>query len=229
MINILVVDDQNLVLEGICGLLALNPEFKVVAQLTDSTQTVATLKQHKPDILLLDIRMPQLDGLGVLAQMQAQKIQLPTLMLTTFDEHELVLQSLQLGALGYLRKDVSMQELTQAIVAVASGQQWIQPAVSSTLKLQAEKRSETNGAKEDIRGKSDPSTAAETALILEPLTDGEQQVLRLIAAGFSNNEIAQAMHKSPGRIRNMVTAILEKLAVRDRTQAALKGLELNLI
>lgn len=210
MIKILVVDDQNLVMAGICGLLELNSEFNVAAQISDSTAVLAELEKHHPDILLLDIRMPQMDGLQILEAMQDAELSIPTLMLTTFDEHDLVLRSIQLGALGYLRKDVSLEELNKAIYAVSSGERWFQPAVSQQLKSQ--KPANTNAMP-----------------MVEPLTDGELQVLRLIASGFSNQEIAEALHKSSGRVRNIVTAILEKLSARDRTQAALKGLEQGLI
>lgn len=210
MINIVIVDDQNLVMEGICSLLELNSEFNVVAKIDDSTRVVETLHQCNPNVLLLDIRMPKMDGLEVLRAMQYEGIDTPTLMLTTFDEHKLVLNSLSLGAKGYLRKDVSLEELTEAIYTLSAKGSWIQPAVSCQLKSNSE-------------------CYSQQVQLLESLTAGETEVLRLIAAGFSNHEIADALHKSSGRIRNIVTAILDKLAVRDRTQAALKGLELGLI
>lgn len=210
MINIIVVDDQHLVLTGICAILELNPNFSIKAQISDSSQVIEFLNDLQPDILLLDIRMPKVDGLQILKAMKEQQLQIPTLVLTTFDEHELVLQCLQLGAMGYLRKDISLEELSKAIQMVHSGERWIQPAITQQLK-------------------SNYSYAESNDTQYEKLTDGEVQVLRLIAAGFSNNEIADALHKSPGRIRNIVTLILEKLMVRDRTQAALKGLELGLI
>lgn len=210
MINIVVVDDQHLVLAGICAILALNPEFSIKSQISDSTEVMDVLNEQKPDILLLDIRMPKVDGLQILQAMNEQNISVPTIVLTTFDEHELVLQCLQLGAMGYLRKDISLDELSSAIVKVYQGERWIQPAITQQLK-------------------SNYQSGAPQENIYDSLTDGELQVLRLIAAGFSNNEIADALHKSPGRIRNIVTLILEKLVVRDRTQAALKGLELGLI
>ena len=209
MVEIIVVDDQNLVMAGICSLLELNPNFKVIAQISDSTLTLQTVTTLKPDILLLDIRMPKMDGLEVLQAIKDENINVPTMMLTTFDEHELVLKSLQLGAMGYLRKDVSLEVLNEAIIAVANGERWIQPAASQQLS-------------------SNANSSGDTALI-EELTPGELQVLRLIASGFSNHEIGEALHKSSGRVRNIVSVILEKLSARDRTQAALKGLELGLI
>jgi DNA-binding NarL/FixJ family response regulator len=161
--------------------------------------------------MLLDIRMPRKDGIEVLAEMKAKDIQLPTIILTTFDEHDLVLQPMKLGAKGYLRKDVSLESLIQAIDAVLAGDLWIQPAITNHVLENSE----------FIQSKDSD--------ILEALTNSEVQVLRLAAAGYSNNEIAEAIHKSPGTVRNLMSFILEKLHVRDRTRAVLKAIEHGLI
>lgn len=210
MINIVVVDDQHLILTSLCAMLALNDNFTIQAQVSDSAQAVETIAACKPDVLLLDIRMPKVDGLQILAQLNQAQLHVRTLVLTTFDEHELVLKCLKLGASGYLRKDVTVEELTTAIEAIHAGKQWIQPAVTQQLKANM------------------PSVPVNIPRV-DDLTDGEVQILRLIAAGFSNNEIATSLHKSPGRVRNVVTSILDKLQARDRTQAALKALELGLV
>ena len=210
-IKLLLVDDQNLVKMGICSLLQLSGHIEVVAQLDDGTGVIQAIKEHQPDIMLLDIRMPKMNGLDVLSAMKQQEITLPTLILTTFDEHELVLKCMKLGAKGYLRKDVSLESLIKAIDTVVAGDLWFQPAITNHILEN----------KDFIEPKSTE--------ILEALTSGEVQVLRLAAAGYSNSEIAEAIHKSVGTVRNQMSFILAKLQVRDRTRAVLKAIEHGLI
>jgi DNA-binding NarL/FixJ family response regulator len=210
-IRLLLVDDQNLVKMGLCSLLQLNGNIDVVAQLDDGVGVIEAIETYQPDVMLLDIRMPKKDGIEVLVDMKAQNIQLPTIILTTFDEHDLVLKSMKLGAKGYLRKDVSLESLIQAIDSVLAGELWIQPAITNHVLENSEY----------IQSKDSD--------ILETLTNSEVQVLRLAAAGYSNNEIAEAIHKSPGTVRNLMSFILEKLQVRDRTRAVLKAIEHGLI
>lgn len=210
-IKLLLVDDQNLVRMGICSLLQLTKHINVVEQLDDGTGVLKAIERHQPDIMLLDIRMPRMDGLAVLSALNENNIALPTLILTTFDEHELVLNCMKLGANGYLRKDVTLESLVNAIDAVAAGEMWIQPAVTNQI----------------MEHKS--VIKSEENQIIEPLSANEVQVLRLIAAGYSNNEIAEAIHRSVGTVRNVVSFILAKLHVRDRTRAVLKAIENGLI
>lgn len=210
-IKLLLVDDQNLVRMGICSLLQLTKHINVVEQLDDGTGVLKAIERHQPDIMLLDIRMPRMDGLAVLSALNENNIALPTLILTTFDEHELVLNCMKLGANGYLRKDVTLESLVNAIDAVAAGKMWIQPAVTNQI----------------MEHKS--VIKSEENQIIEPLSANEVQVLRLIAAGYSNNEIAEAIHRSVGTVRNVVSFILAKLHVRDRTRAVLKAIENGLI
>jgi DNA-binding NarL/FixJ family response regulator len=210
-IKLLLVDDQNLVKMGICSLLELSGNIDVIAQLEDGTGALAAIEKHQPDIMLLDIRMPNMNGLEVLGAMKEQSVNLPTLILTTFDEHDLVLKCMKLGAKGYLRKDVSLDALMKAIDAVVAGELWIQPAI-------------TNHVIE-----SNTFIQTQSTEVVEPLTNSEVQVLRLAAAGYSNNEIAQAIHKSAGTVRNQMSFILAKLQVRDRTRAVLKAIEHGLI
>lgn len=210
-IRLLLVDDQNLVKMGICSLLELSGRIEVVDQLEDGSGVLSSIEQHNPDIMLLDIRMPVMDGLDVLRAMAEQNVNLPTLILTVFDEHELVLECMKLGARGFLRKDVSLDALMNAIDAVVGGELWIQPAITNHV----------------LNHKEFNST--ESMEPLEALTNNEVQVLRLVAAGYSNNEIAEAIHKSPGTVRNQMSFILAKLQVRDRTRAVLKAMEHGLI
>ena len=207
-IKLLLVDDQNLVKMGICSLLELSGHIEVVAQLDDGSEVLPTIANYQPDIMLLDIRMPVMDGIEVLETMSEQNIDLPTLILTTFDEHDLVLKCIKLGAKGYLRKDVSLETLIQAIDTVVAGELWIQPAITNRILEN----------KEILQFQS-------SGTIVEPLTLNEVQILRLVAAGYSNNEIAGAIHKSVGTVRNQISTILAKLNVRDRTRAVLKAIE----
>ena len=210
-IKLLLVDDQNLVKMGICSLLELSGKIDVVAQLEDGTGVIDAIQEYSPDVMLLDIRMPNMDGLEVLAAMEEQQVSVPTLILTVFDEHELVLKCMKLGARGFLRKDVSLDALMTAIEAVVAGELWVQPAI-------------TNHVREN-RDYIQPRSPE----VLEALTNSEVQVLRLAAAGYSNNEIAEAIHKSAGTVRNQMSFILAKLQVRDRTRAVLKAIEHGLI
>ncbi len=210
-IKLLLVDDQNLVKMGICSLLQLSGHIDVVAQLDDGLGVLNAINEHKPDIMLLDIRMPNMDGLEVLAAMKANSVNVPTLILTTFDEHDLVLKCMKLGAKGYLRKDVSLEALIEGIDKVAMEELWVQPAITNHVL-------ENNVFNE--------MASLET---LEALTPTEVQILRLVAAGYSNNEIAEAIHKSNGTIRNQMSFILAKLQARDRTRAVLKAIERGLI
>jgi DNA-binding NarL/FixJ family response regulator len=210
-IQLLLVDDQNLVKMGLCSLLQLSGHIEVVAQLDDGIGVIEAIEENQPDIMLLDIRMPNMNGLEVLAAMQEQSIVLPTLILTTFDEHDLVLKCMELGAKGYLRKDVSLEVLIKAIDTIVAGGLWIQPAVTNQILEN----------KDFVRSKSTE--------VIEALTTGEVQVLRLVAAGYSNKEIADAIHKSMGTVRNQMSFILAKLQVRDRTRAVLKAIEHGLI
>ncbi|WNO10713.1 response regulator transcription factor [Teredinibacter sp. KSP-S5-2] len=210
-IKLLLVDDQNLVRQGICSLLQLNNQIDVVAQAEDGQQAIHYIGKHIPDIMLLDIRMPIMNGIDVLEYLHSNDIQLPTLILTTFDEHDLVIRCMELGARGYLRKDVSLENLMNAIDTVAAGGHWTHPAAATRVTQQLE----------------NTNTLQDTQI--EPLTQGEIQILRLVAAGYSNNEIAHAIHKSVGTVRNSMSFILAKLQVRDRTRAVLKAIEYGLI
>ena len=210
-IKLLLVDDQNLVKMGICSLLELSGRISVVAQLDNGIGVLDAIKEHEPDVILLDIRMPKMNGIEVLAEMKKKKVDVATIILTTFDEHDLVLESIKLGAKGYLRKDVSLDVLMNAIDSVIAGEMCFQPGITSQVV------------------ESVASQKTDSSENLEALTNGEVQVLRLAAAGYSNNEIAEAMHKSSGTIRNQMSFILAKLQVRDRTRAVLKAIENGLI
>jgi DNA-binding NarL/FixJ family response regulator len=213
MHKVLLVDDQKLIRDGIKSLLGLSGKVAVVAECADGSTVVDACRQYQPEVILLDLSMPVMNGVQTLAALQQAEIATPVLILTTFDEHELVLKSISLGARGFLLKDVSLETLVEAISTLAGGGSWFAPNI--TERLLGSVRS----------GSSDFAMPAQ----LEPLTDKELQILQLMAAGYSNKEIANALYKSEGTVKNQCSAILAKLGVRDRTRAVLLALELGLI
>lgn len=216
-INVMLVDDQNLVREGIKSLLNLAGHIKIVGEAADGQEALDTMTILNPDVILMDIRMPKLDGLGAVKAMKEQGINIPVIILTTFDDHELVLNGIRAGARGFLLKDVSLESLVEAIETVASGETLIQPAVTERV----------------IKGftelQKDGQSKVEKEPVQDPLTQREIEILRLMAGGYSNKEISRAIFKSEGTIKNHVSNILAKLGVRDRTRAVLKALELGVI
>ncbi|MDM7861854.1 response regulator transcription factor [Alteromonas sp. ASW11-36] len=216
-LQVLLVDDQALVRAGIRSLLELSGSICVKHECADGQQALDWLAAHSSDAVdavLMDIRMPVLDGIKTLQAMRELDTSPPVLMLTTFDEHQLVLDAVKSGAKGYLLKDVSLETLVAAVNDVASGKTFIQPAITERL----------------LTGiANNPPADIEEQSLIEPLSNKEQEILRLMAAGCSNREIAVSMFKSEGTIKNQVSSILGKLGVRDRTRAVLKSIELGLI
>lgn len=213
MIRVMLVDDQTLVRQGVRSLLALSSDIEVIAEAPDGQTAVKQIPEIKPDVVLLDMRMPGMSGLDVLRQLNAEGTLPPTLILTTFDDDELVLGGLQAGALGYLLKDVSLEELVDAIKAVSEGRSIVKPMVTERLLNGLE------GVKNEFSSLDQP----------DPLTERETEILRLMAAGFSNKEIANSLKVAEGTVKNHVSNILSKMGVRDRTRAVLKAFELSMI
>ncbi|MEU3270062.1 response regulator transcription factor [Saccharomonospora sp. NPDC006951] len=218
MIRVGIVDDQTLVRHGIRSLLELSPEVSVIGEASDGDEALAMLTSdgdEAPDVLLLDLRMPGKDGIDTLTAMRAAGLTTPTLVLTTFDDDELVLRALRAGAKGYLLKDVTLEQLIDAIRVLASGGSLVQPALTDRL-LKATDQLPTPDDFDDL-----PPPL--------PLTDREQEILRLLAGGFANREIATALHLAEGTVKNHVSSLLTKLGVRDRTRAVLRALQHGLL
>jgi DNA-binding NarL/FixJ family response regulator len=211
--RVAIVDDQTLVRQGIRSLLALSNEIDVVAEASDGDEALAAIDAHDIDVLLLDLRMPRRDGIATLEALRERGNHVPVLVLTTFDDDELALRALRAGARGYLLKDVTLDQLVGAIRTVAAGGTHLQPALTDRM----------------LRAVSERTT--ETPGICGPdrLTDRELDTLRLVAAGYSNREIATALHLAPGTVKNHVSNVLLKLGVRDRTRAVLRALDLGLL
>jgi DNA-binding NarL/FixJ family response regulator len=213
MISVCLVDDQTLVRQGIRSLLELSDEIRVVAEAADGAQAVEIVPQSKPDVVLLDMRMPGMSGLDVLNALAA-KNQLPaTIILTTFDDDQLVLAGLKAGARGYLLKDVSLDQLVDAVKTVAAGGSLVAPVVTQRLLSGLERM------QNDFTSLDRP----------DPLTERETEILRLMAGGYSNKEIANSLGVAEGTVKNHVSNILSKLGVRDRTRAVLKAFELGIV
>ena len=212
-IKVMLAEDQNLVREGLRNLLELSDRIEVVGEVTDGSEVLAGLQNHQPDVLLTDIRMPKMTGIEALQQMQANNIDTPAIILTTFDDHQLLLEGLQAGARGYLLKDVSLESLVNAIEKVHRGETLVQPAITERI----------------LKGLSSLVSAEAEPVLTEELSPKELEVLRLMAGGYSNREISSAIHKSEGTVKNQVSSILEKLGVRDRTQAVLRAINLGML
>jgi DNA-binding NarL/FixJ family response regulator len=211
VIRVLIADDQTLIRQGIRTLLEMDNDVAVVAEAADGAETVDKVLAIAVDVLLLDIRMPVRDGVEVLRVLSERDALPPTLILTTFDDSDVVLDGIRAGARGFLLKDVSYQQLLAAIRAVAGGATVFQPAVTERL----------------LRAGGGASTNVE--LPREQLTAREAQVVRLMAGGYSNREIALALGTAEGTIKNHVSSILAKFGARDRTRAVLKALEAGLL
>lgn len=207
MIKVLLVDDQGLIRQGLRALLELEPDLEIVGEAENGEQAINLVAEFQPDVVLLDIRMPIMDGVAATKEIQKRFAKTKILVLTTFDDDEYVSAALQNGAMGYLLKDTPSEELAVAIRAVYKGYTQLGPGIVKKLLTQF-----SNG----IVTQSPPVPSS-----LTELTPREKEVLRLIATGASNREIAQQLYISEGTVKNHVTNILNRLNLRDRTQAAI--------
>jgi DNA-binding NarL/FixJ family response regulator len=211
MIRIALIEDQTLVRQGIRSLLELAPDMTVAFEARDGQEAVERLPGVAVDVALLDVRMPRKSGLEVLRELGAAGALPPTILLTTFDEDAVVLEALRAGARGFLLKDVSLEQLTGAVRTVAAGGTLVQPAVTERV----------------LRGLASLPHGFDSLDRPDPLTPREREVLRLMAGGYSNREIAHALGTAEGTVKNHASTILSKLGVRDRTRAVLRALEIG--
>lgn len=214
-IHLLLVDDQRLLREGMRILLELEPDLKVVGEAANGVEALARYAELRPDVVLMDVKMPEMDGVAATRQLLISHPEAKVVILTTFDDDEYVFEGIRAGALGYLLKALSGQELADAIRTVAGGGALIEPSVAR--KVMAE-----------FARTSHPSAQTAEKLI-EPLSEREIDVLRLLVKGLSNREIAGQLFLAEGTVKNYVSTALQKLNVRDRTQAALRAKELGLL
>jgi len=213
MIRVMLVDDQNLVRKGVRSLLELSTDIAIVAEAADGAEAIRMLPEVNPDVMLLDMRMPGMSGIDLLQTLAKNDAVPPTIILTTFDDDELVLAGIKAGARGYLLKDVSLEDLVSAVKTVADGGSIVKPAVTQRL----------------LKGLENLHTDFSSLDRPDPLTERETEILRLMAGGYSNKEIANSLGVAEGTIKNHVSNILSKMGVRDRTRAVLKAFELGQI
>jgi len=213
MMRVLIADDQTLVRQGIRGLLELTGQVTVVGEAEDGDQALRRIRELRPDVALLDVRMPGKSGVEVVRTLRSEGFVTPVLLLTTFDDDDALMAGIREGIAGYLLKDVAVEELVSALRIAADGGSLILPKVAA--RALASAKTQTNHFE-----------AAESP---DRLTPREIEVLRLIARGASNREIARAFGTAEGTVKNQASSILSKLGVRDRTRAVLKALELQLL
>jgi DNA-binding NarL/FixJ family response regulator len=215
-VRVLIVDDQALFREALATLLEVRPEIRVVGEAANGAEALDRVAALRPDVVLMDLHMPVLDGIGATRRVRVEHPDVQVLALTTFDDDEDVFAALRAGAVGYLLKDVSSDRLVEALLAARRGESVLQPSVAA--KVVARFARMTDG-----------EAAPRPQPLVVPLSERELEVLRLLAEGSSNREIASALFLAEGTVKNHVTNVLGKLGARDRTQAALRGKALGLI
>jgi DNA-binding NarL/FixJ family response regulator len=211
MITIVLVDDHALIREGIRSLLEFTPDLRVVGEASDGEEAVKRVQELSPDIVLMDVRMPRMNGLEALREMRRLNPERRVVLLTTFDEDSAVVEALRAGVKGFLLKDVTRDQLADAIRRVAQGETLLPPGVAERVQ----------------RGFSELPQEFPHTPLPEGLTRRELEVMRLIARGLSNREIAAVLGTAEGTVKNQTSNILAKLGVRDRTRAVLRAMELG--
>ena len=216
-IRVLLVDDQALFREGLSILLSIHSDIEIVGEANNGEEALQVAAQTSPDVILMDLRMPVLDGVAATRRLTQTQPDSRVIVLTTFDDDEHIFDGLRAGAVGYLLKDVTSDKLVEAIRATAGGQSFLQPSVAAKVISEFAR----------MTSYQPPTTSSQP--LVEPLSERELEVLQQVATGASNKEIAAQLFIAEGTVKNHLTNILGKLGVRDRTQAALKANELGLI
>ncbi|GAA1862942.1 response regulator [Asanoa iriomotensis] len=214
-VRVLLVDDQALFREALAMLLGVHTDIEVVGEAGDGAQALDRVAALAPDVVLMDLRMPVLDGVAATRRLRVDHPGVRVIALTTFDDDEDVFAALRAGAVGYLLKDVSSARLVEAVLAAARGESVLQPSVAAKVVARF--------AALPADGPPQPQP------LVVPLSERELEVVRLLAQGRSNREIAAALYLAEGTVKNHVTNVLGKLDARDRTQAALRARALGLL
>ena len=224
IVRVLVVDDQRLMRDGIASLLEMQDAIEVVGTASNGKEALEKALSLRPDVILMDVRMPVMDGVVATGQVRRQLPSCRILMLTTFDDEEYVIDALQAGASGYLLKDLPAPDLASAVQAVYKGIYQLDPAVASKVIASLSRPQTFDSAKQSASVSSASSTMSDAGTPsprLADLTGREVEVLRLIAKGATNREIAEQLVISEGTVKNHISNILSRLGLRDRTQAAI--------
>jgi DNA-binding NarL/FixJ family response regulator len=218
VVKILLVDDQRLLREGLRTLLELHNDLRIVGEAGDGIQAEALVEQLRPRVVLMDLRMPRRDGVEATRRIMARWPDVAVLVLTTYDDDELVFQSIEAGAAGYLLKDVGSDALAEAVRAASRGESPLQPTIARKVlkRLQGQQR-------------VFPSSRAGGLPAIEQLSARERDVLRLLGTGATNREIAERLSLTEGTVKNYISAILAKTGIRDRTNAALYAIRQGLV
>jgi len=206
--KILLCDDQAVIRDGLEMLLNLEKDFQVIGVAQDGAEAVDLAAQKQPDLILMDLKMPIMSGIEATREIRTKFPNIKILVLTTYDDDEWVFDAIRAGASGYLLKDTPRQKIVEAIRGTMDGKSFVDPAIAGKLLNQVASK------------QTQP-----TSILTDKLTERELDVLRLIAKGINNSEIANQLHLSEGTVRNHVSAILEKLGVSDRTQAAVIAIQ----
>lgn len=201
--KVLICDDQAITREGLSMLLALDREITVVAQARDGAEGVELAALHQPDLVLMDLKMPGMNGIEATRQIRSRFPAIRVLVLTTYDDDQWVIDAVRAGAAGYLLKDTTREELLKAVRGTMDGKSYVDPAVAGK-----------------VLGVVSGQQSQPASILTAKLSEREVEVLNLLARGFSNGEIAAQLHLSEGTVRNHVSTIFAKLDVNDRTQAA---------
>jgi DNA-binding NarL/FixJ family response regulator len=214
MVRVLICDDQTVVREGLAAILSTDDEIEVVGLARNGEEALALAAADRPDVVLMDLNMPVMNGIQTTQRLRLLHPTVRVLVLTTYADDAWVMDAIRAGAAGYLLKDTRRDDLVAAIKGTAEGKSFLDPTVAGTLMRQMAAK---------------PAAHPIDADLIEPLTERELEVLRLLAQGYSNPEIAQQVHLAAGTVRNYVSTILQKLGVGDRTQAAVVALQRGLI
>ena len=209
-VNIMITDDHSMIREGLKNLLELDGDIKVIEEAVDGEDCLKKLRSVSPDVLLLDINMPKKNGLEVLQILKENKSKLRVLILTVHNEVEYLIKAIDIGANGYILKDSESSELKKAIFSVAAGEDYIQPSLIPVLNSKMIEKNKDEGK-------------------IESLTRRELEVLKLLAIGMYNKEVAEKLQISERTVKNHVSNIFKKLEVTDRTQAAVFAIRNNMI
>ena len=214
MVRVLICDDQAVVREGLAAILSTDSEIEVVGLAENGRQALEMLSETQPDVVLMDLKMPVLNGVQATSRLRRDHPDVHVLVLTTYAEDQWLFDAIRAGASGYLLKDTRRDELIAAVKGTAEGKSFLDPSIAGKLMQQV-------AAPQPSEPPCEPQ--------VEPLTEREREVVALLAEGHSNPEIARRLHLAPGTVRNYVSVILQKLGVSDRTQAAIVALRRGLV
>jgi DNA-binding NarL/FixJ family response regulator len=213
-IRILIAEDQQLVRRAFSTMLSLEPDIKVVAQAADGAEAIQLARQWRPDIVLMDLQMPRVGGIGAMKRILEDVPDVRIIVLTTFDTDELVFEAISAGAHAYLLKDSNETEILETIRGVHAGQHRLSPKITGKVMNEIRRQRPPDADVQNVNGPAD-----------EELTEREEKVLTFIAQGKSNREISEKVFLAEGTVKNYVSKIMEKLHVESRTELAIKALK----